>query len=180
MKEERPYLRSPMAERNLYSTAEKRAAPKDFGIARHMLSDSNTDTYSFKQLMSLGEEKENNPEAGQLPPSRARRFSVCNGGTQPMESASRRNSLIPLPRRNSLMPLHIAKPLAAATPPPLDRITEHLSPPMCSPPVVSNDKASRSRRIGNIPAQKPAEESDRQASDGDADGEESQHHCPSD
>jgi kinesin family member C2/C3 len=97
MKEEKSYLRSPMAERNLNSTVEKRAATKDFGIAKHMLSDSNTDTYRFKQLMSLGEEKENNPEAGRLPPSRARRFLVCNGGTQPMDSASRGNSLIPLP-----------------------------------------------------------------------------------
>jgi kinesin family member C2/C3 len=48
------------------------------------------------------------------------------------------------------MPLPIAKALAAATPPPLDKITEHLSPPKCSPPVVSNDKASRSKRISNI------------------------------
>jgi hypothetical protein len=38
------------------------------------------------------------------------------------------------------VPLPIAKPLAAATPPPLDKITEHLSPPMCSPPVVSKMK----------------------------------------
>jgi kinesin family member C2/C3 len=151
LKEE--YLKSPMAERNLNSTAEKRATPKDFGIAKQMFSDSNTDTYSFNQLMSLGEEKENNPEARQLLPEKARRLSVCNGGTQlhqPMGSTSRRNSLIPLPRRNSLVPLPIAKPLAAATPPPLDKITEHLSPPMCSPPVVSKDKASRSKRISNI------------------------------
>jgi kinesin family member C2/C3 len=48
------------------------------------------------------------------------------------------------------MPLPIAKALAAATPPPLDKITEHLLPPKCSPPVVSNDKASRSKRISNI------------------------------
>jgi kinesin family member C2/C3 len=152
LKEEKLYLRSPMAERNLNSTAEKRAAPKDFGIAKQMFSDSNTDTYNFNQLMSLGE-KENNPEARQLFPEKARRLSVCNGGTQlhqPMDSTSRRNSLIPLPRRNSLVPLPIAKPLAAATPPPLDKITEHLSPPMCSPPVVSKDKASRSKRISNI------------------------------
>lgn len=142
-----------MAERNLNSTAEKLAAHRDFGIAKQMFSDSNTDTYSFNQLMSLGEEKENNPEGGQLPPSKARRLSVCNGGTQqhqPTHPTSRRNSLIPLPRRNSLMPLPTAKPLAAATPPPLDKITERLSPPMCSPPVVSNNKASRSKRISSI------------------------------
>ncbi|KAF8655689.1 hypothetical protein HU200_061010 [Digitaria exilis] len=147
------YLRSPMAERNLNSTAEKpRAAPKDFGITKQMFSDSNTDTYSFKQLMSLGEEKENNPEAGQLP-TKARRVSLCNGGEyqQPMNQASRRQSLIPLPRRNSLMPLPIAKPAVAAAPPPLDKITEHLSPPpLCSPPVVSKDKGSRSKKINNI------------------------------
>ncbi|CAL4890923.1 unnamed protein product [Urochloa decumbens] len=153
MKEE-SYLRSPMAERNLNSTAEKpRATPKDFGINKQMFSDSNTDTYSFKQLMSLGE-KENNPEAGQLPPmTKARRVSLSNGGAyqQPMNQASRRQSLIPLPRRNSLMPLPTAKPAAAAVPPPLDKITEHLSsPPMCSPPVVSNDKGSRSKRINSI------------------------------
>lgn len=154
VKEEKSYLRSPMAERNLNSTAEKPAAPRDFGIAKQMFSDSNTDTYSFNQLMmSLGKEKENNPEGGQQLPSKARRLSVCNGGTQqhqPTHSTSRRNSLIPLPRRNSLMPLPIAKPLAAATLPPLDNITEHLSPPRCSPPVVSNDKASRSKRISSI------------------------------
>ncbi|KAK8458630.1 hypothetical protein SEVIR_3G409200v4 [Setaria viridis] len=155
MKEESPYLRSPMAERNLNSTAEKPSAGrKDFGIAKQMFSDSNTDTYSFKQLLSLGEEKENNPEAGQLPPmAKARRVSLCNGGAyqQPMNQASRRQSLIPLPRRNSLMPLPTAKPLAAAAPPPLDKITEQLpSPPLCSPPVVSNDKGSRSKRINSI------------------------------
>ncbi|XP_062202871.1 kinesin-like protein KIN-14R [Phragmites australis] len=153
LKEENSYLRSPMAERNLNSTAEKPAAPKDFGFAKQMFSDSNTDSYSFKQLMSLGEEKENNPEAGQLlPPTKARRVSMCNGGAnqQPVNKASRRNSLIPLPPRNSLMPLPTAKP-AAAAPPPLDRITEHSSsPPLCSPPVVSNDKGSRSKRINSI------------------------------
>ncbi|RLM97678.1 kinesin-like protein KIFC3 isoform X1 [Panicum miliaceum] len=154
LKEEGSYLRSPMAERNLNSTAEKpSAARKDFGIAKQMFSDSNTDTYSFKQLMSLGEEKENNPEAGQLPQmAKARRVSLCNGGAypQPMNQASRRTSLIPLPRRNSLMPLPAAKN-AAAVPPPLDNITENLSsPPLCSPPVVSNDKGSRSKRINSI------------------------------
>ncbi|OEL38553.1 Kinesin-like protein KIFC3 [Dichanthelium oligosanthes] len=155
MKEERSYLRSPMTERNLNSTAEKPpAAPKDFGMAKQMFSDSNTDTYSFNQLMSLGEEKENNPEAGQLPlTTKVRRVSLCNGGAylQPMNQASRRQSLIPLPRRNSLMPLPTAKPAAAAPPPPLDKITENLSsPPLCSPPVVSNDKGSRSKRINSI------------------------------
>ncbi|CAN6338990.1 unnamed protein product [Urochloa humidicola] len=154
MKEE-SYLRSPMAERNLNSTAEKpRAAPKDSGINKQMFSDSNTDTYSFKQLMSLGEEKENNPETGQLPPmTKARRVSLSNGGAyqQSMNPALRRQSLIPLPRRNSLMPLPTAKPAAAAAPPLLEKITEHLSsPPMCSPPVVSNDKGSRSKRINSI------------------------------
>ncbi|KAK3140249.1 hypothetical protein QOZ80_5AG0398110 [Eleusine coracana subsp. coracana] len=153
MKDEKWCMRSPMAERNLNSTAEKLAAPRDFGIAKQMFSDSNCENYSFKQLMSLGEEKENNPEAGQLPPSKARRLSVCNGGTRqhpPTDPASRRKSLIPLARRTSLMPLPMAKPLAAATPPPLDKITEHLSPPMCSPPVVSNDKASRNKKINSI------------------------------
>ncbi|CAN6348520.1 unnamed protein product [Urochloa humidicola] len=154
MKED-SYLRSPMAERNLNSAAEKpRAAPKDFGIDKQMFSDSNTDTYSFKQLMSLGEEKENNPEAGQLPPTtKARRVSLSNGGAyqQPINQASRRQSLIPLPRRNSLMPLPTAKPATAAPPPPLEKITEHQSsPPLCSPPVVSNDKGSRSKRVNSI------------------------------
>ncbi|PAN21910.1 hypothetical protein PAHAL_3G499200 [Panicum hallii] len=154
LKEEGSYLRSVMAERNLNSTAEKpSAARKDFGIAKQMFSDSNTDTYSFKQLMSLGEEKENNPEAGQLPQmAKARRVSLCNGGAypQPMNQTSRRTSLIPLPRRNSLMPLPAAKN-AAVVPPPLDNITENLSsPPLCSPPVVSNDKGSRSKRINSI------------------------------
>jgi hypothetical protein len=37
------------------------------------------------------------------------------------------------------VPLPIAKPLTAATPPLLDKITKHLSPPMCSP-VVSKMK----------------------------------------
>ncbi|KAJ1266420.1 hypothetical protein BS78_08G149700 [Paspalum vaginatum] len=155
MKEESLYLRSPMAERNLNSTAEKPAAPKDFGMTKQMFSDSNTDTYSFKQLMSLSEEKENNPEAGQLPPTaKARRVSMCNSGVyqQPLNPASRRTSLIPLPRRNSLMPLPTAKAAAAAAaaPSPLDKITEHLSPPLSSPPVVSNDKPSRSKRINSI------------------------------
>ncbi|KAL6623407.1 hypothetical protein ACP70R_033286 [Stipagrostis hirtigluma subsp. patula] len=153
LKEENSYLRSPMSERNLNSAAERPVAPKDFGIAKQMFSDSNTDTYSFKQLMSLGEEKENNPEAGQLPPStKARRVSMSNGGAyqQPVNPASRRTSLIPLPRRNSLMPLPAAKPAAAAAAPPLDRITEKNSPPLCSPPVISNDKGSRSKRISSI------------------------------
>lgn len=155
MKEENSYLRSPMAERNLNFTAETAAAPKDFGIAKQMFSDSNTDTYSFKQLMSLGEEKENNPEAVQLPPTaKARRVSLCNGGAyqQPLNPASRRTSLIPLPRRNSLLTMPTAKPAAAAAmSSPLDKITENLSsPPLCSPPVVSIDKGSRSKRINNI------------------------------
>jgi len=185
-----------MAERNLNSTVEKpSAACKEFGISKQMFSDSNTDTYSFKQLMSLGEEKENNPEAGQLPQmAKARRVSLCNG----MNQASRSTLLVPLPRRNSLMPLPAAKnaaavlqlpqtakarrvslcnggayppprtpliplprwnslmPLpaaknAAAVLPPLDNITEHLSsPPLYSPPVVSIDKGSRSKRINSI------------------------------
>ncbi|TVU49026.1 hypothetical protein EJB05_00317, partial [Eragrostis curvula] len=155
MKEEKLYLRSPMAERNLNSTAEKPTALKNFGISKQMFSDSNTDTYSFQQLMSLGEEKENNPEAGQQPPPKARRLSVCNAGAyhqqqQPMNPASRRNSLIPLPRRNSLMPLPTTKPLAAVPPPLLGKITELSSPPMCSPPVISNDKPSRSKKINSI------------------------------
>jgi kinesin family member C2/C3 len=115
---------------------------QDHQQKQHSLKEEKLDTYTFHQLMSLAE-KENNPEARQLLPEKARRLSVCNGGTQlhqPMDSTSRRNSLVPLP---------IAKPLAAATPPPLDKITEHLSPPMCSP-VVSKDKASRSKRISNI------------------------------
>lgn len=150
IKEEKSYLRSPMAERNLNSTAEKPAVAKDFGIAKQMFSDSNTDTYSFNQLMSLAEEKENNPDVAQLPlPTKARRVSLCNGAYQnPTNPASRCNSLIPLPRRNSLMPLPIAKP--AAAPSPLDKITEHCSPPLCSPPVISNDKGSRSKRINSI------------------------------
>ncbi|KAG2622172.1 kinesin-like protein KIN-14R [Panicum virgatum] len=153
LKEEGSYLRSPMAERNLNSTVEKpSAACKEFGISKQMFSDSNTDTYSFKQLMSLVE-KENNPGAGQLPQTaKARRVSLCNGGAypQPMNQASRRTSLIPLPRRNSLMPLPSAKN-AVAVPPLLANITEHLSsPPLCSPPVVSNDKGSRSKRINSI------------------------------
>ncbi|NP_001316441.1 uncharacterized protein LOC100193929 [Zea mays] len=157
MKEENSYSRSPMAERNLNSTAEKAAAPKDLGgISKQMFSDSNTDTYSFKQLMSLGDEKENDPEAAvQLPPTtKARRVSLCNGGAhqRPLNPASRRTSLIPLPRRNSLLPMPVAKPAAAAAAVlPLDKITENLSsPPLCSPPAVSNDKGSRSRRINSI------------------------------
>ena len=154
MKEENSYLRSPMAERNLNSTAEKAAAPKDFGISKQMFSDSNIDTYSFKQLMSLGDEKENNPKAVQLPPTmKARRLSLCNGGAyqQPLNPASRRNSLMPLPQRSSLLPMPAAKPAVAAAPSPLDKITENLSSPqLCSPPVVSIDKGSRSKRIKSI------------------------------
>jgi kinesin family member C2/C3 len=37
-----------------------------------MFSDSNTGTYIFNQPMSLVEEKENNPEARQLLPEKAR------------------------------------------------------------------------------------------------------------
>ncbi|ONM32817.1 Di-glucose binding protein with Kinesin motor domain [Zea mays] len=159
MKEENnSYLRSPMAERNLNSTAEKAAAtPKGLCISKQMFSDSNTDAYSFKQLMSLGEEeeKENNPEAAaQLPaPStKARRVSLGNGGgyQQPLKPISRRTSLIPLPRHNSLLPMPTA---AAAAVSPLDRITENLSsrsPSPCSPPVVSVDKGSRSRRVSSL------------------------------
>ncbi|CAD6269327.1 unnamed protein product [Miscanthus lutarioriparius] len=154
MKEENSYLRSPMAERNLNSTAEKAATPKDFGISKQMFSDRNIDTYSFKQLMSLGDEKENNPKAVQLPPTmKARRLSLCNGGAyqQPLNPASRRNSLIPLPQRSSLLPMPAAKPAVAAAPSPLDKITENLSSPqLCSPPVVSIDKGSRSKRINSI------------------------------
>jgi kinesin family member C2/C3 len=159
MKEENnSYLRSPMAERNLNSTAEKAAAtPKGLCISKQMFSDSNTDAYSFKQLMSLGEEeeKENNPEAAaQLPaPStKARRVSLGNGGgyQQPLKPISRRTSLIPLPRHNSLLSIAAA---AAAAVSPLDRITENLSsrsPSPCSPPVVSVDKGSRSRRVSSL------------------------------
>ncbi|XP_047050260.1 kinesin-like protein KIN-14R [Lolium rigidum] len=147
------FLRSPMSERNLNSTADRPAA-KNFGIAKQMLSDSNSEAYSFNQLMSLAEEKENNPEAAQLRLSaKARRVSLCNGAyQQPANSASRRNSLIPLPRRNSLMPLPIAgKPAGAAAASPLDKIKEYSSPPLpCSPPVMSNDKGSRSKRINSI------------------------------
>ncbi|KAL6847196.1 hypothetical protein ACP4OV_023049 [Aristida adscensionis] len=173
LKDENSYLRSPMAERNFNPTAEKPAASKDFGIARQMFSDSNTDYYSFNQLMSLGEEKENNPEAGQFPPStKARRVTLGNVGTyqQSVNPASRRKSLtpladksvaraapslaslIPLPGRNSLLPPLAAKPAAGAapSPAPLDRITEHSSPPLCSPPVISHDKGSRSKRINSI------------------------------
>uniref|UniRef100_A0ACD5XGG2 Uncharacterized protein n=1 Tax=Avena sativa TaxID=4498 RepID=A0ACD5XGG2_AVESA len=146
------YLRSPMTERNLNSNAERppaSAAAKDFRVGKQMFSDSNSDAYSFNQLMSLAEEKENNPEADQST-AKARRVSLCNGAYQhPANSASRRNSLIPLPRRNSLMPLPIAgKPAAAASP--LDKIKEYSSPPLCSPPVMSNDKGSRSKRINSI------------------------------
>ncbi|KAM3253832.1 hypothetical protein ACQJBY_047746 [Aegilops geniculata] len=147
------YMRSPMSERNLNSTMERpplSAAPKkDLGMmAKQPFSDSNnSDTYSFNQLMSLAEEKENaNPDA-----AKARRVSLCNGGAhQP-----RRSSLIPLPRRNSLMPLPAgsgaktpAPALAAASP--LDKIKEYSSPPLSSPPVMSNDKGSRSKRINSI------------------------------
>lgn len=151
------YLRSPMAERNLNSIAEKPSAAKDLGSAKRMFSDSNTDTYSFNQLMSLAEEKENNPEVAQLPlAAKARRVSLCNGAYQhPASPASRHNSLIPLPRRNSLMPLPLAaKPVAAAAAAsPLDKIQEHSLPPLCSPPMIlNNDKSSgsRSKRINSI------------------------------
>ncbi|CAM0948797.1 unnamed protein product [Alopecurus aequalis] len=154
--ENNSYLRSPMSERNLNSTATERpTAAKHFdNTAKQMFSDSNSETYSFNQLMSLAEEKENsNPEAAQ--PTQARRVSLCNGAYQhPVNSASRRNSLIPLPRRTSLMPLPIAgsKPTpAAAAASPLDKIREYSSPPMpSSPPVMSNDKGSRSKRINSI------------------------------
>jgi kinesin family protein C2/C3 len=154
--ESNSYLRSPMSERNLNSTA-GRAAAKHSDMAKQMFSDSNSDTYSFNQLMSLAEEKENNPEAAQLPPTtKARRVSLCNGAyQQPANSASRRSSLIPLPRRNSLIPLPISgKPAAAAAAAaatPLEKIREYSSPPLpCSPPVMSNDKGSRSKRINSI------------------------------
>uniref|UniRef100_A0ACD5ZXW5 Uncharacterized protein n=1 Tax=Avena sativa TaxID=4498 RepID=A0ACD5ZXW5_AVESA len=147
-------LRSPMTERNLNSNTERpppASAAKDFGVGKQqMFSDSNSDAYSFNQLMSLAEEKENNPEAAQSAGgARARRVSLCNGAHQhPRNSASRRNSLIPLPRRNSLMPLPVpGKPAAAAAASPLDKIKEYSSPPLCSPPVMSNDKGSRSKRI---------------------------------
>ncbi|KAL5205447.1 hypothetical protein ABZP36_033656 [Zizania latifolia] len=148
--ENSPYLRSPMAERNLNhnSTAEKPALlHKDIGIAKQMFSDSNTDTYSFNHLMSLSSEKENSrPEAGQLlQTTQNRRVSLCQGAAHrpPANPASRRSSLIPLPRRNSLMlPLlpPMAKPAAAS---PLDMITEQ-----CSPPLVIAPN-SRSKRIIN-------------------------------
>ncbi|XP_037432127.1 kinesin-like protein KIN-14R [Triticum dicoccoides] len=149
--ENNTYMRSPMSERNLNSTMERpplSAAPKkDLGMmAKQTFSDSNnSDTYSFNQLMSLAEEKENaNPDA-----AKARRVSLCNGGAhQP-----RRSSLIPLPRRNSLMPLPAAggaKTPAPAAASPLDKIKEYSSPPLSSPPVMSNDKGSRSKRINSI------------------------------
>ncbi|KAI4988406.1 hypothetical protein ZWY2020_030036 [Hordeum vulgare] len=66
MEESNTHLRSPMSERNLNATAERpssSAAPrKDLGMmAKQPFSDSNNngDTYSFNQLMSLAEEKEN-------------------------------------------------------------------------------------------------------------------------
>lgn len=151
--ENNTHLRSPMSERNLNATVERpplSAAPKkDFGMAKQALSDSNnSDTYSFNQLMSLAEEKENaNPDA-----AKARRVSLCNGGAQ----QPRRSSLIPLPRRNSLMPLpaggaaRTPAPASAAAASPLDKIKEYSSPPPCSPPVMSNDKGSRSKRINSI------------------------------
>ncbi|XP_040385260.1 kinesin-like protein KIN-14R isoform X2 [Oryza brachyantha] len=165
--ESSPYLtRSPMAERNLNSAAEKPALHKDLGIARQMFSDSNTDTYSINQLMSMSSEKENNPDggAGQLQarrislcdgasayplPNKARRVSLCGGAQQQQPAAApRRGSLIPLPRRNSLMlPLPTAaKPAAAAAAAaavaglPLDMITEQCSsPPVSSPPVITRN-----------------------------------------
>ncbi|KAG8049278.1 hypothetical protein GUJ93_ZPchr0009g422 [Zizania palustris] len=154
-----PYLRSPMAERNLNlnSTSEKPALlhHKDMGITKQMFSDSNTDTYSFHHLMSLSPEKENShPEAGgQLlqPTTQNRRVSLCQGAAHrpPANPASRRSSLIPLPRRNSLMlplPPPMAKQAAAAAAA-LDVITEQCSPP---PVVAPNDKAGgRSKRIIN-------------------------------
>ncbi|KAF7063263.1 hypothetical protein CFC21_069790 [Triticum aestivum] len=153
MEENSTYMRSPMSERNLNTTMERpplSAAPKkDPGMAKQPFSDSNnSDTYSFNQLMSLAEEKENaNPDAA----AKARRVSLCNGGAR----QPRRSSLIPLPRRNSLMPLPAggaktpAPALAAASP--LDKIKEYSSPPLSSPPVMSNDKGgSRSKRISSI------------------------------
>ncbi|XP_044947975.1 kinesin-like protein KIN-14R [Hordeum vulgare subsp. vulgare] len=153
MEESNTHLRSPMSERNLNATAERpppSAAPrKDLGMmAKQPFSDSNNngDTYSFNQLMSLAEEKENaNPDAA----ARARRVSLCNGGARQHPANTRRSSLIPLPRRNSLMPLGAKTPAPppAAAASPLDKIKEYSSPPLCSPPVMSNDKGSRSKRI---------------------------------
>ncbi|KAM3271694.1 hypothetical protein ACQJBY_042102 [Aegilops geniculata] len=149
--ENNTYMRSPMSERNLNSTVERpplSAAPKkDLGMVKQPFSDSNnSDTYNFNQLMSLAEEKENaNPDA-----AKARRVSLCNGGAQ----QPRRSSLIPQPRRNSLMPLPVgggAKTPAPAAASPLDKIKEYSSPPLSSPPVMSNDKGgSRSKRINSI------------------------------
>uniref|UniRef100_A0A0D9Y1G9 Kinesin motor domain-containing protein n=1 Tax=Leersia perrieri TaxID=77586 RepID=A0A0D9Y1G9_9ORYZ len=162
MKQENPpyLMRSPMSERNLNSTTEKPALlHKDLGIAKQMFSDSNTDTYSFNNLMSLSSEKENNnPDPQQ---SKSRRVSLCDGASaysvpnkarrvslysvphqQQQPAASRRESLLPLPRRNSLMlPLPLPKPAAAAAP--LDMITEQCA----SPPaiVANNDNNSRGR-----------------------------------
>uniref|UniRef100_A0A0E0MPM0 Kinesin-like protein n=1 Tax=Oryza punctata TaxID=4537 RepID=A0A0E0MPM0_ORYPU len=138
--ENSPYLtRSPMAERNLNSTAEKPALlHKDFGIAKQMFSDSNTDTYSINHLMSMSSEKENNPVGG-AQPTKARRVSLCGGAhhhqQQQPAAPPRRGSLIPLPRRNSLMlPLPLPKPATpAAAASPLDMITEQCS----SPPVIA-------------------------------------------
>ncbi|KAF0890136.1 hypothetical protein E2562_037938 [Oryza meyeriana var. granulata] len=163
-----PYLmRSPMAERNLNSTAEKPALHKDLGIAKQMFSDSNTDTYSINNLMSMSSEKENNPDgAGQLPqstkarrvslcegasayplPNKARRVSLCGAAHQQQPAAPRRGSLIPLPRRNSLMlPLPTAKPAAAS---PLDMITEQCSPPVIIPSDNRGGGSSRSKKIIN-------------------------------
>uniref|UniRef100_A0A453JL60 Kinesin motor domain-containing protein n=1 Tax=Aegilops tauschii subsp. strangulata TaxID=200361 RepID=A0A453JL60_AEGTS len=148
--ENNTYMRSPMSERNLNTTVERpplSAAPKkDLGMAKQPFADSNnSETYSFNQLMSLAEEKENaNPDAA----AKARRVSLCNGGAQ----QPRRSSLIPLPRRNSLMPLPGgAKTPAPAAASPLDKIKEYSSPPLISPPVMSNDKGgSRSKRINSI------------------------------
>lgn len=150
--ENSPYpTRSPMAERNLNSTAEKPATLlKDLGIARQMFSDSNTDTYSINHLMSMSSEKENNP-AGGAQPTKARRVSLCGGAHQQPAAPTRRGSLIPLPRRNSLMlPLPLPKPATpAAAASPLDMITEQCS----SPPVIApNDNrcgGGRNKRIIN-------------------------------
>uniref|UniRef100_A0A0E0FEC4 Kinesin-like protein n=1 Tax=Oryza meridionalis TaxID=40149 RepID=A0A0E0FEC4_9ORYZ len=154
--ENSPYpTRSPMAERNLNSTAEKPATLlKDLGIARQMFSDSNTDTYSINHLMSMSSEKENNP-AGGAQPTKARRVSLCGGAHQQPAAPPRRGSLIPLPRRNSLMlPVPMTKPATpAVAASPLDMITEQCS----SPPVITpNDNrgggcsgGGRNKRIIN-------------------------------
>uniref|UniRef100_M8C100 Kinesin-like protein n=1 Tax=Aegilops tauschii TaxID=37682 RepID=M8C100_AEGTA len=77
--ENNTYMRSPMSERNLNTTVERpplSAAPKkDLGMAKQPFADSNnSETYSFNQLMSLAEEKENaNPDAA----AKARRVCKC-------------------------------------------------------------------------------------------------------